>query len=239
MEVIGIGFTLHTGTNVLGIQGHQHIVPTLHFGTQFGCSKCSLDVVFFIDQIDGFCQYAQSVYTEGIKRQSESCGILYRVRRSHKNIGQVGRPVFGNEEMDRSILQNSLMDMEIVVIDKLHHIDRRHEMVRLYDRIILRSGFGIDQQQTVGTQTETGEGGEEGQLHFSYLMFTGDILRGSLPCDRCQMGRCKNGIHYDTHNRDDRHHDAKQRPTNDFKGFFHPYSFALVKVYFQSLLSFS
>ena len=48
--------------------------------------------------------------------------------------------------------------MQVVMEKKLIDIDRSREVFGSYDGIVLRSFNGIDEQESVGAQTETREG---------------------------------------------------------------------------------
>ena len=66
------------------------------------------------------------------------------------------------------------------MVNELHHIDRCHKTRSCHYGVILRTGFRVDEQQTVCAQSEAGESGEEGQVHFSYLVLAGDELCSRL-----------------------------------------------------------
>ena len=134
--------------------------------------------------------------------------IRHGVGVGYKDIGEVGRSVIGNEEINPSIIQDRLMHMQVLMTKKLHHIHGSNQMVCRNYGIVLRTGFGIDEKQPISPQTETRECGEEGQIHFSNLMLTSDILRRCLPGDRRQTLRSEDDIDCHTCNHYNRQHNA-------------------------------
>ena len=210
MQTIRIGLAFETCAHIFGIQCEQHVIPTLRFGTQFGLAQRSLDSIFGIHKSDCVCFDMQSVHTQFIEWQGERCGIhlLHRVGRSDECTCQVRRAVRCDVEINLRIVQYGFMHMQVAMVEKLRHIHCGCEVLCLYDGVVLCTGFGIEQQQSISTQTETREGGEECQVHLSYLIRTGNEFVCCLAGDRCQACRREDNIHRNACNRHHRQHQA-------------------------------
>ena len=98
--------------------------------------------------------------------------------------------------------------MQVLVVNELHHIDGGGQVLRTNDGVALCPFHRVDQQQLVGTQTKTGESGEESQLHFADLMLTSDVLVRCLAGNRCQVLRCEDDIDRYAGGDHDRQHQA-------------------------------
>ena len=92
------------------------------------------------------------------------------------------------------------------MVEKLRYIYCCHEMFRLHHSVVLCSLFGIDEQQSVGTETETRKGGEESQIDLSYLILAGNELIRSLTGNGCQTFGREDDVHRDTSDHNHRQH---------------------------------
>ena len=217
MQIISILLAFEARADILCFQSDEHVIPTLRFRTQFGLAQRSLYGIFGIHKSDSVRLDTQPVHTQFVERQGESGGVylLHRVGRSDECPAQVGRAVLGDVEIDGSIIENSLVNMQVLMVQKLRYIHGCQEMFRLHDGVVLCSLFRIDEQQSVGTETETREGGEEGQIDLSYLILAGNELIRSLTGNGCQTFGREDDVHRDTSDRNDRQHNAQQRPTDN------------------------
>ena len=89
-------------------------------------------------------------------------------------------------------------------------------MFCLHYCVILRTGFGVDEQQSIRPQTKTREGGEERQIHFADLMLTGDKLVRCLAGNRRQTLRREDDVDSDNCYQHYCQNDTQQRPAEDF-----------------------
>ena len=222
MQTIGIPAPLERGAYILCIKGEVHVLPTVCIGAQFRSSEGGGDGVLVVHEGDIIRLQPQSVHLQSVKGQREGGGVLFRsVRRGDEGPGEVGSAVRGDVEIDTCVLQHGLVHMQVPPVEELHHIHRGSEVACSHDRVILRAGFGVDDQQSVSAQPEAREGGEEGEVHLPYLMLARDELVRRLAGDRCQALRREDDITSDRSRDNDHQHDPQERPANDFQCTFH------------------
>ena len=237
---VGISLSLERRTYILRVQRKEHILPTICLHSEVRLSQRRSDRIFVVQESDIVGFDTQPVHLQFIERQRESGGVLLRrVRRSDKHIGQVGRTVRSNIEIDECVIQYRLVHMQIPMVQKLHHIHRSHQRRRSHNSIVLRTGFGIDDQQSVGAQTEAGKGREEGQIHRSYLMLGGNKPVRYIAGDRGQTLRREDHVAHDRHCNHYGQHDTQKRPAYDLERTFHFVVTTLVKLNLIDGYSFS
>ena len=129
--------------------------------------------------------------------------------------------------------------MEVPMVQKLHHIHRSHQFGRGYNGIVLRSRFGVDDQQSVGAKSETRESREESEVHRPYLMLGSDEPVRCLAGNRRKTLGGENHVAYDSGCYHYRQHDTQKRPPYDLESAFHFVVTTLVKLNLIDLCSFS
>ena len=230
MQLVGVGLAFELCTHVVGIKSKKHIVPRCST-----CRKCcstyrGINCILGIHKGDGVGLQAQTIDLQFVERQLKRSGIFFhRIGRGNEHC-EVVLSVRIDEEVHRRTVEDSFVDVKILVLEKLLHIDCCHQMFGLHNRVVLRSLHRIDEQQTVRPQSEAREGREERQVHLAYLILTGDELTGCLACYRRQFGGSEHHVHRDASNS---HHSQQQTaysPTDDFQCAFHLVSASLVKL---------
>ena len=239
VQTVGIGVTFQSCADVVGVQFDAYIVPTCCFCRQFGIGERGVDSVLGVHERYLSCLYAQSVHLERLERQCERRTVLFcRVGRADEHV-EVVLAVRRDKEVHLCTGQSGFVDVQVLIRQELAHIHCGNHMFGFHNSVVLRSLHRVDEQQSVGAQSEARESGEECQIDFTNLVLAGNELCCGLPGDRCQPCRREHYVHCNACHKYDSQHNAQQRPTDDLQGFFHFVSTTLVKLYFQFSLPFS